>query len=650
MKENILCEREEQTVLSNLFEELSGLMQDSDDKEIKDQIHNSLRRMNDTSSYIVLGEEAVGKTSLLRAIFQEILPEQDNMAGDLCEYRWGETDYESPVTEGIQKRFVSSDNMRGISIIDTKGINRFEKSTLEKVQKMTETCSAVFVVFDAGNIRSTRLWDVIETFPKKRMIFFLTKCDTVSTETLKENLEKVKAYMKESDIDAPVFSVSVVKDSTDEGRSSLDSVRSYIRDQVIGENPMLKRQQQSIREISDMLIQYQESFLRRRQQYESDAVILQKINASLDKYVSNHKTIVADFTQKLAVEINKDIDLYEQEIISKMDPYKIKERFKTQDDFTDYLNMVNDNYKAMMNDSVNRKTVEVMKNCMHDLEIIFQEASGYFNERENILALNDRFYGSLSQSRRQIVSETREVALNAGQFYTAMSDASINLFLQVWGEREKYDNKVAMRKFLSIFAGGSTGAAAGVAGTAAFSGFVGGGFGTAMSGFLASVASGAQAIAAGAGANGIAAGIGANAAAVATTGGAAAGSFLTSLTAAATGVAFVAIGVIVGAVVINAIAKKLFDPKFADKMEKNVQECIQQFHDEVDHTRQLMIEQVSGQVTNLFEKELANIDSCFTDFRISVNVESEKIPVLEQKAETIDKLMGQIREMERNIR
>lgn len=83
-------------------------------------------------------------------------------------------------------------------------------------------------------------------------------------------------------------------------------------------------------------------------------------------------------------------------------------------------------------------------------------------------------------------------------------------------------------------------------------------------------------------------------------------------------------------------------------MEKNVQECIRQFQDEVNHTRELMIEQVTGQVTNLFESELAKIDGCFTDFRISVNVESQKIPMLEQKTETIDKLMRQIKEMERN--
>lgn len=596
MEANILCEREEQKVLSDLFEELSGLLQDSDDKEEKDRVHDSFKKMNDTSAYMVLGDEGVGKTSLLHSIFQEVLPAQSDMGGSVCEYRWGETDFELPGTDGIGKKFISSDTMRGISIIDTKGINRFGKDTLEKVREMAEACCAVFVVLDAGNVKSPRLWDTIESFPKKKMVFFLTKCDTVSPDTLKENLSKIKIYMQESDIEAPVFPVSIADDHTRQDVSGLDSVRSYIRDHVVGRNPMLRKQQENIQEMQAMMAQFEESFQRRKRQYESDAVILDKINTSLDHYVIHHKEIVSKLTKNLEVEICHEIDNYEQEIISKMDPYKIKERFKTKEDFIDYLNMVNDNYKAMMSESVNRRTIEVMKGCMHDLEAIFQEATGYFNERENILALNDHFYGSLSQSRRQIVAETRETSLTAGQFYQTLSDASIELFLQIWKEREKYDRKIAMRETLSVITGGGGGAVPGVA-------------------YLASAVNAVKAV---------------------------------GLVTILGGAALVVIGALVGALLINEIAKRIYDPMAADKMEKNVQECIRMFHDEVGKTKEAMIGQVTGQITELFENELANIDSCFTDFRISVNVEAEKIPVLEEKARTVGTLMEQIREMERS--
>lgn len=196
------------------------------------------------------------------------------------------------------------------------------------------------------------------------------------------------------------------------------------------------------------------------------------------------------------------------------------------------------------------------------------------------------------------MAETRETSLTAGQFYQTLSDASIELFLGIWKEREKYDRKIAMRETLSVITGGGGGMAAGAVGTVKF----------------VQAAKTVEQFA------------------VAVLGGS----------------ALVVIGAILGALLIYEIAKRIFDPMAADKMEKNVQECIRMFHDEVGKTKEAMIGQVTGQITELFENELANIDSCFTDFRISVNVEAEKIPVLEEKARTVGTLMEQIREMERS--
>lgn len=615
MESNILCEREGQTALSGFFEELSVLLQDSDDQEEKERIKDGLRKMTNTTDYLVIGEEGSGKTSLLQAIFSDIFSAGKTMDGDICEYKWGEMELETPVANGMQKKFISSDSMKGISVIDTRGVNRMGKASQEKLEEITGRCSAVFVVLDAGNVKSHKIWDMVESFPKKNLLFFITKCDLVSPEELQKGKETVEAYIRDCGIEAPVFPVSISGGDAGSQIKSMEYARSYIRNCIIGPNPMIAKQRENIREVQAMLSRLRESFLQRRRQYESDAVILQKINTALDSYVANHKGIIANFTKSLAVEINKDIDSYEQEIISKMDPRKIKERFKDKDDFKDYLNMVNDNYKAMMNDSVNRKTIEAMKHCLHDLEIIFQEAVGYFNERENILDLNDRFYGSMSKSRRQIVAETKETALTAGEFYQTLSDASENLFLQIWKEREKYDKKIAMRKSLSIITGGGAGAAAGALGAHALAAIVG-----------SSVTS---ALGSGTAAAGLAA----------------AGSGLVGTVAMA---GLIGIGVIVGAVVINAIAKKMFDPKAAAKMEKNTQECIEQFKGEVDKTRKAMIEQVTGQIMELFEKELNAVDGCFTDFRISVNVESEKIPMLQEKIEKADALAERIRQMERN--
>lgn len=604
MEANILCERKEQTTLSTLFENLAVLLQDSDDTEEKEKIKKAIQGMTDTTTYMVLGEDRVGKTSLLRILFQDIFDVTEDMLGNICEYRWGEQEFTTPVKDGFQKRFLPYENMKGLSIIDTKGLNGMNENSLEKIGELVEACDAIFVVLDANHVGSSRLWDIIENFPSKRMLFFLTKCDLISSGELGKNIEKVKCYMNESNICAPLFPISTMEDKNNDGTIILEEVRIHIRKQLIGYNPMLSKQMQNVEEVRKLLIQLQESFSLRKNQYASDAEILRKINQSMDVYVANHKKTIDDFIKRLAVEINKDIDDYEREIISKLDPYKIKERFRKREDFEDYLNMVNDNYKTMMNDSVNRKTIEAVKECLHDLEIVFQEAVGYFNTRENVLELNDRFYGSLSKSRKQMVAETKEAVVSTSELYRTLSDASETLFLQIWNERKKYDEKIKKRKVLSTIGGGGALGAAGAVGGVA----IGGAVSEALT--LAGMAEIA-------GAAGL-------------------------LTGGIAVVALVGIGVIVGAVVVNSIAKTLYDPKAAQKMEETTQKCIEQFKAEVDNTRVKMIEQVSLQITEIFEKELASVDGCFTDFRISVNIDEKKIPALERKLVETQRLIKEI--------
>lgn len=594
---NILCEKREQLALNTLFDDIRNLLQDSDALEEKEKVKNSLRRMSDITTYIVLGNEQSGKTSLLNAIFQDMTSFSDDFQGGMCEYRWGEQEAVTPLKEGMQKKFITSENMRGISVIDTKGINSIETDMRLKIKDQLEKSSAVFVVFDVNNIRSPKLWNMIEGCPEKRMLFFLTKCDLISEEELENSVNKIKKYMQESKISAPIFPISTVSEELLLRRTvTLKDVRIHIKEHIIGKNPMLAKQKENVEEMKQIVSRLKDSFSMRKQQYTSDREILQKINQSLDGYMINHKNFLEKFLSQVAEEINKDIDEYEHEIISKLDPYKIKERFQKREDFETYLNMVNDNYKGMMNDSINRKAIEAIKSCLHDLEIVFQEAVGYFNKRENILALNDKFYGTLSSSRKQMVNETKEVVLSTGELYHTLTEASETLFLQIWEARKKYDAKILRRKVFSTVGGGGALGALGAAGGVAVGNAAGAVFGMAAGSMIGAIAM----------------------------------------------VGLIGIGVIVGAAIVNKIAKSLYDPKAADKMEANVEKCIEQFKAEVNNTRIKMVEQVSAQITTIFENELTSVDNCFTEFRMSVNIDEKKIPVLEQRLLEAENLLEKI--------
>lgn len=254
----------------------------------------------------------------------------------------------------------------------------------------------------------------------------------------------------------------------------------------------------------------------------------------------------------------------------------------------DYLNMVNENYKNEMNASVNRKTMETLKDCLNKLEIVFDEAVGYFNERESILTLNDKFYGSLSVSREKIVAESKENALVVNQFYKTLTDASEELFLQMWEERRRHDAKLALGKTVSGAGGTLVGGVGGVAATKAL-------------------------ITAGlvkAGAVGLISGIG-----------------------------IVSIGAIAGAAITYSMAKAIYEPMADKKMEEVTRNCIEQFKDEINKTRSVMIKQVTSQIREIFKGEISSVDRLFTEFRMSVNLDEMQLPLLQSKLEKAEYLL-----------
>lgn len=620
MEANILCERNEYEVLTGFFEELSVLLKDSDDAEEKERIQAGLGKLRDTSSYMIVGEEDTGKTSLLRMIFEDIFTADDDMAGDICEYRWGEQDFQTPVMDGVQKKFMPSDNMRGITIVDTKGISRMGAASSAKLREMAAGSDALFAVLGLDNIRSPRLWDMMERMPGKQMVVFLTKCDAATTEDLNANLEKIRNYMREADISAPVFPVGITKDIQCPGVVEPAMVRAFIRKNIIGENPMLKKQYGNIMELKQMLVQFRESFARRKEQYEADAIIVQRIDTALDRCVLNHRQTIQRFTERLAEDIGKKFEEYEKEVISALDISGERgELRKDEEKFTDNLERIGGEFQKKTEEFVNGETEKVLKKCIGDLQIAYQAAVGYFNERENILALNDRFYGTIGESKARIAEETKEAAMMAGEFYETLQETQGERFGQIWNEWRKYDNRIFARKAVCTVVGAGGGAAAGTVGAGVLTAFVKGGIESA--GKMVS-------------AKGV-------------------GEFFkeaASLTATTVGIpAFVGIagiGLIVGGFAVNALGKKFYDTRIADRREQNISEYIRQFRDEAAQNRNVITEQVSGQVIEMFEDEFAKIDACFTEFRISVNVEGGKLPMLQQKLETVGVLEERIRKIE----
>ncbi|KAI4447970.1 hypothetical protein C823_002489 [Eubacterium plexicaudatum ASF492] len=97
-----------------------------------------------------------------------------------------------------------------------------------------------------------------------------------------------------------------------------------------------------------------------------------------------------------------------------------------------------------------------------------------------------------------------------------------------------------------------------------------------------------------------------------------------------------------GAAAISKMAKKLASAQGIHQMRKCVKEAVEEFHQEVEITKQRMMTQIPDTVDAIFQRERTSADQTFSDFRRSVHIDGKNIPALEDKLTQAQALMERI--------
>lgn len=601
---------EDRQVVEELLKNVSFVLKDSDAAEEKEAVRQFLQKVTDAFSFVTVGSSQTGKSSLLNALFQFTLYDSGNTepTKGFCEYRNGAEEALMYPDEYTTRMFRTAAQLEGLKVVDMPGIERMEQRELkEKVRDYVSSCNVLLAVYDAQNVRDYAMWDLLEDVKAENIIFVLTKCDLAEPGILEENEAKLKQYMSDAGIQAPVFRISSrLEEQGMREESGIEELRRYISTHVIGENPVLTNQRENLSKLKTMLGQLSESFGKRMQQYEQDAAILRNINVSLDSFVTNNQILVDDLKDALRREIDREVENYQDEIITKLDPHKIKERFPNGSaDFVDYLNMMNEGYRKRMTDNVNRMTRESVQAYLAKLEQVFEEATGYLRTQKSLIALEDKFYGSMIESKKGLVQKAAGNAEVTKDYYGTLAGASEELFMKLWEARGDRDRLIENAKTVGGVAGTAIGGAAGYA--------------------VASVLGGALTVAAET--LGIAEVVGV-------------------VTAVGSVLWPVVLGLI-GAAVIAKMAKKIASANTLPQMEQKVAEAIAEFKEEVAKTKVEMTDQILDTVDKMFLRELETVDRSFSEFRMSVNIDEKNLPLLEEKLHLVHDYMERIEEMQR---
>lgn len=595
-------------LMEELLKNVDSVIKDSDAAEEKEAVQRFLQKVSEAITFVAVGSSQVGKSSLLNALFQFTLFEKNNVVttGGFYEYRCGAAEATLRPDSHTTRIFRTAEDLNGLQIVDMPGVGRLESKELqERVREYIQRSSVLLAVFDAQNVKDYAVWDILEGIEARKTIFALTKCDLTEPEVLAENEKRLEQYMAEAGIQAPIFRVSAKwEEEGQKDKSGMEELRRYIHVQVIGDNPILSNQQENLEKLGNMLKDLSVSFEKRKKQFMADAAILENINLALDTFITNNQSYVEDLKESLRREIEREVEAYKNEIITKLDPHKIKERFPNGNaDFVDYLNLVNEGYRKRMTTNVNRMTQESVQKYLSGLELVFEDATGYLRKRESLLALEDKFYGSMAESKKYMVQKTASSMDSSKDFYHTLSEASEELFMKIWEARGKRDRIVKNVKT----AGGLMGAAAGAGAGAAIASAVGTAITLAFEGTeLAALA--------------------------------------TTVATAGTILWPVVVGLI-SAAVIASIAKKIASANTLPQLERKVAEAIEEFKEEVERTKTEMTYQILDTVERMFRQEMESADRSFADFRISVNIDSKNVPLLEEKMQIVNDYMQQIEKL-----
>lgn len=585
--------------VTSLIQDLKNFTNDVDDVEVKNRIKEFLRSISDTYSFVVIGEVKAGKSSFINALLGDEVCAVSALpcTNIIHEIRYGVEDKILDVNDAHKRHFYKNTTLQNLTIVDTPGTNSIGKGHQVLTEKFIPASDVLLIIISATNPHTDSIWELLKNIKEnwnKKIIFILQQKDLTSTESIQKSMDSVRKYAMEINIPDPlIFSVS----AEEEINGLVDSsgyfmVREYLRNSVTNTNSLMLKQKSNIQSVNHILQSVKGSFNQRYEQYEVDLQIVNNINRTIDAFREKHDEKVNKLLEKLMVDIDKNIDDYQNKVIRCLDPFTIKERFESKVEFEKHLNILNSTYKEILNKSVERKTQQSLKNYFWEMEEVVNRATQLLEGRPVVLRLEDNIYGSIAQAKSNIVQETRVTLNELSRHNKTLYEASEEYFMGVWEARRKFENK----KKATVAAGTAV---------------------TFGAGTTAAIIAGTKTVVAGA---------------AATT------TFSIGLPVIA-----IAIGTVFTSYGAFKLAGKLSGKLgYEEALLKEVEKCKETFNTEVENTKVSMKEQLFNHIHELFNQELKSMEYHFLEFRKSTYVEDSSLPKLKEKLEILERNSQQL--------
>ena len=231
--------------LKQRFETLRGLLQRAlwlaercADIEATQILRARLTNLQAAALLVIVGEVKAGKSSFINALLREDICE---VAPGPCTVRIQELVYGversvKSLGESWQRVSLPKEVLREITMVDTPGTNSIVKDHQTITENYIPQSDLVVFVFSAVNPHTKSAWELLTLIKKewhRKMVFVLQQSDRASQTELTTNLEHVKQYARERQVENPiVFTLSAKREMDGIPEHAFAEFRNFLQNTI----------------------------------------------------------------------------------------------------------------------------------------------------------------------------------------------------------------------------------------------------------------------------------------------------------------------------------------------------------------------------------------------------------------------------------
>jgi ribosome biogenesis GTPase A len=249
--------------LRNLLQRALWLAERCADIEATQILRARLTNLQAAALLVIVGEVKAGKSSFINALLREDVCE---VAPGPCTVRIQELVYGperrvEALGDSWQRIALPKEVLREITIVDTPGTNSIVKDHQTITENYIPQSDLVVFVFSAVNPHTKSAWELLTLIKKKwhrKVVFVLQQADRATQKELTTNLEHVRQYAHERQVENPsVFILSAKREIEGIPENAFVEFRNFLQTTIAcGEAWRMKVEQsyQTIRSVMTRLL------------------------------------------------------------------------------------------------------------------------------------------------------------------------------------------------------------------------------------------------------------------------------------------------------------------------------------------------------------------------------------------------------------